>query len=213
MKRVFGLICLVCVFLFGTLTANAEVQQVIVSGTEDAIRVDIAGEGTAWELPSLRPGEALNEPSTLVLDNQTAVKQTVQLTAVELPFEDAAALAFLNRVHITVKDGDAVLYSGAYSRINDGGLKLVCKLAPGETHEYTVDLRAEYDAPNATLSTPIEWKFAAVTKTEIEKPEEKADDAFSDPALRDMLLAAGAAVLLLVGVGAYEIVKRKKNLP
>ena len=74
-----------------------------------------------WEYPILPAGQTKLTQGTLTIKNNTGRDATVRLEEVELPYDDPAALDYLAALTITIRDGDAVLYNGPYSAINDGG--------------------------------------------------------------------------------------------
>lgn len=141
-----------------TLTEGANGAQVRVS-SDDAV-------AASWEIPTLKVGERLAQPGTITLQNQTDGEATVTLDYVELPFDNADALVYLNHVTLTVRDGESVLYKGAYSRVNDeDGLAFRYVLAAGESVTLTVELGRDY-VPLATTGfetdAVIEWHFVSV---------------------------------------------------
>ncbi len=214
MKRMLHTVCLAAVLLlvgaFGVGAGTA--QQVVLSEFGESLMLSAQQEPAVWEQPTLQAGEALATPGTLTLANNTTAEHTVTLDSVELPYDNTAALTYLNHLHLTVCEGDTVLYSGPYSRINDkdGGLVLSRRLAPGETATYTVGLRCDYtftgDSTGLENGTLLNWQFYTVVQT----PANATAAAFSDPALREVLLAVGAAAVLLAVVVVAEWVKKKK---
>ncbi len=216
MKRMKCLAVIVAVLLLAALpvAAVSNRQQITLSTFGDVLMLSAEKQPASWEIPSLRAGEAMNDAGSLVLANKTDKTYAITLDHVALPFDDTAALDYLNHLHITVRDGDAVLYSGAYSRINDdGGLRMSYELASGEEVALTVDLRCDYTFAGEKTgfegNTVIDWKFYTAVRNEVPESERPAA-AFSDPALREILIAAAVAVLLLAGVGVYEILRRRR---
>lgn len=208
-----------------TLSENESGKTLVVS-TED-------NRAAVWEIPTLKAGEQLLEPGTITLVNQTDEEARIALDYVELPFDNAAALVYLNHLNITVRDGDTVLYDGAYSRINDeNGLAFEYTIAPAQAVVLTVDLRRDY-APLAVngfeTGAMIEWKFRSVkdividpnptkptqTVTTTKKPTSTAatspaaQESFDDPELVQVFLAAVAAAAVLAL--AFAVQKARKR--
>lgn len=216
MKRTIQALCVAAALLLvGTLGVGAgTVQQVALTEFGESLMLSARQEPAAWEQPTLQAGEALRTAGTLTLANETSAAHTVTLDCVELPYGNTQALTYLDHLHLTLREGNTVLYSGTYSRINDttGGLTLSRTLQPGESAEYTVDLRCDYTFAGQTTGledgTLLNWKFYTVVQTEA---TDKAAATFSDPALREVLLAAAAAVLLIAVVAVVELVKKKKQ--
>lgn len=217
MKRKLCVVGLTVLLVFaGVLgVAAGTSQQVVLSTFGESLMLAAQQEPAAWELPTLRAGEALQTPGTLTLANQTDTAHTLTLDHVEFPFEDRAAMAYLDHLHITVSEDAHVLYDGAYSRINDAdGLIYSCDLQPGESAQLTVALRCDYTFDGETTGfedgTVIDWNFYTVVETAVAAGDKPAA-AFGDPALREVLIAAGAAVVLLGGVAVYEVIRRQKR--
>lgn len=217
MKRLIVSLALIALLLCLALpvTAASKTQTVTISKLGNTVQAPVvSGEVTVWERPILRPGEEYTEAGTLVIENKTDEKQTIELDHVALPFDNDAALAYLNSVYITVREGDTVKYSGTYSRINDeDGLALSYTMPARTKVELTIDMRCEYSFIGSQTGFEgddiIRWQFRHVA-TKAVPDEEKPAAAFSDPALREILIAAGTAVILLVGVGVYELLRRRR---
>lgn len=210
-RRVLTVLLAVLLFCVSFGVCAGTTQHITLTSFGDAVMLSATDAPAVWECPSLQAGEALREPGTLVLTNESNVARTISLDYVALPFDDDDALAYLNYVNITVREGSRVLYDGPYARINDkGGLDLHYALQPKTAVTLSVDLRCDYAFRGTKTGFEdgklIDWKFYTVLESET---EDKAE-AFNDPALRDILIAAGVAILLLVGVGVYEIIRRKQ---
>ncbi len=216
MKRILTFLCvlvlLACLSTFG-VAASAD-QHIVLSTFGESVMLTAKNAPAAWELPALKNGEALREASKLTLENATDAERRITLDHVALPYDNATALEYLNHLYITVRDGKTVLYNGTYSRINDeDGLKLDYTLAAGESVDLTIDLRCDYtfggSATGFENGSVIDWKFYTVIRSEVPN-KDKPSVAFDDPALREVLIAACLSVVLLVGVGVYEIIKKKR---
>lgn len=226
MKRIRCLACLTALLLLTALpVCAADYQQVTLSangGRETLLVTTENNRAAAWEIPTLDAGERLREAGTVTLTNLTENETRLALSYVELPFDNTDALTYLNHLNITVREGDAVLYDGAYSRINDeGGLAFAYTLSPGQSVTLTVDLRRDY-APLAVTGfesgAAIEWKFRSIRETVTDpaapsqttaKPTtataaDTADEPFDDPELAQAVLAVGAAAALLALVWVVQ---------
>lgn len=231
MRSVKYIACLAALLLLTALPVfAADRMYVTLSENENSKRLDVSSDDSravAWEIPTLEAGERLVEPGTITLRNLTDEDANIALDYVELPFDNANALIYLNHLNITVREGDAVLYDGPFSRINDeGGLALDYTLSPEQAVVLSVELRRDY-APLAVTGfendTMIEWRFVNVKEIVIDpnptapsqtvttakptaKPTTKPTTAepteFDDPELAEVFLAvvAAAAVLALVFV-------------
>lgn len=213
MKRRLLTICLVALLFCTSLGVCAgTTQQIKLTSFGDAVMLSATEAPAAWECPSLKAGEALREAGTLTLSNESDITRTISLDYVALPYDNNTALDYLNHINITLRDGSRVLYDGPYTRINDkNGLNLNYALQPRTAVALSVDLRCDYAFRGSETGfedgTLIDWKFYTVLESETENKTE----AFNDPALREILIAAAIAILLLVGVGVYEIIRRKQR--
>ena len=131
---------------------------------------------TFWEYPVLRAGENYAE-GTLTVRNDSNYTANMRLKEITLPYGNESKLSYLNHLHLTVTEGDKVLYDKPYVHVNDadGGLKLIYDaMEPGEEHVYTVKLRCDYryaGDPEADASN-LSWVFSATTqKTMYQQPE------------------------------------------
>ncbi len=237
MKYVQRIACLAVLLLLTALpVCAADHQNVAWTEDESGGYFNVTSESSyapIWVTPTLDAGERLLEPGTITLSNTTDTEQTVALDYVELPFDNANALIYLNHLNITVCEGETVLYDGPYSRINDeGGLECEYTLAPQEEVVLTVDLRRDYKPLAVTGfegDSRISWKFVNIvdviidpnptTKPQVTKPTTVTTTApaepepFGDPELGNVLLAAGAAAVLLVLVCIVQLVRKMKAAP
>ncbi len=212
MKSVKLAVCAALLLLGTVLSAGAvgTQQTVVLSQLGDALALTAEDAPAAWETPTLKAGEALTDAGLLTLKNTTNQTYTLRLDEVALPYGNTEALTYLNHLHLVLRQNGTVLYNGVYSRINDGGgLQYTCELEAGESAQLEVYLRCDYTAPDVTGfedGTLIDWKFYTVVTEEDEEPV-----SFTDPALREVLIAAAIALALLGGVAAYEVVRRSKR--
>ncbi len=159
---------------------------------------------TLWEKPTLKAGQYMTVSGMLTVHNCTSTEQKIGLRTVELPYDNEEALRYLNHVYITLRDGSNVLYEGPYSRINDDrDFDLNIILAANKKKNYFIDLRCDYlyTGEGFAADDLIKWDFYAVNETPKDTEE---STPFSDPALLEVLLACGIAVLLLGGIFAYD---------
>ncbi len=206
-------ICVIAVLLLLLTTFGVHAgtkQHIVLSSFNDTVMLSATEAPTVWECPTLAAGESLTHSGILQLENRTDTECILSLDHVALPYDNDEALDYLNHVHITVKDGTHTLYDGPYSRINDkDGLSLHYTLSPTESVMLTVDLRCDYTFTGKITGfengTLLDWKFYTV----LQKEAEQATTSFNDPALREIVIAAGVAAVLLIGVGVYDLWRRR----
>ena len=207
MKRTPVLIvCLLFLFLMAipTVADNSTQSYDLNALGDNTLVFTVKNEPTFWERPTLLSGEYSLETGKLIVQNNTSVEQKIGLRTVALPYDNEEALRYLNHVHITVSSNDTILYDGLYSRINDDvDFTMNTVLPANAAVEYTIDLRCDYTyiGDGFSSSDLITWEFYAVQEV-----VNDADDSsrFSNPALLQVLVACGVALLLLAGVFLYD---------
>lgn len=171
--------------------------------TEDGLTI-AASEGVAdWELPDLPAGQT-RAPGELQLVNTTGKTAWLTLQEIQLPYDDPVAMRYLDQLHITVKNGNKVLYDGAYSRIMDkNGLRLSVELAPQGIARLSVSMHCAftYTGQADQDTAGVAWRFAAAVREEGNGPD-----------MTVLLLIAGGVVLLLLVVWLIlTLVKRRRR--
>ena len=163
-----------------------------------------------WEYPILPAGQTKLTQGTLTIKNNTGRDATVRLEEVELPYDDPDALDYLAALTITIRDGDAVLYNGPYSAINDGGLQLTVPVASGQMKSYTISLHCafSYEGDPAAAAKPLFWAFSA-TSTVVENPGKQLPPI--SPLVLTMFCVAGGLVLICAVAGGYAAVRKGKH--
>ena len=213
MKKVFVVIS--CVLLLCASVTSVAAENItqcfdLNASGDDKLVFTATNETTFWEKPTLASGQYSLITGSLIVRNSTSAEQKVGLRTVVLPYDNEDALRYLNHLYITVRDDSAVLYEGAYSRINDDRDFTMNTVLPGNSEvEFFIDLRCDYTYTGDGLSEDdmIKWEFYAVPDT-----NKKADNTsrFSDPALLEVLLACGIAAALLAGVFLYDRFRRNR---
>ena len=204
MKKVsVFLLCIILVCLALPVSAVGVTQTYTLGTLDDgSLAFTIKEEPAFWENPQLKAGETISQIGTFTINNATNANQKIGLYTVQFPYNNDQALQYLNHLHITVKQGNTVLYDGQYSHINDkGALSMNCDLAPGSAVTYSITLRCDYTYTGGGWSTDdlIEWKFYSMMDN---------GDVVAAPttntALTQFLIACGIAGILIVGVIVYN---------
>ena len=115
-----------------------------------------------WEFPQLKAGQTRRD-GALNFTNRSGGSVTLRLTEVQFPYDDQAAIGYLNALHLTLRDGDRVLYDGAFVRLNDDGLTEAVTLKNGETRTLSVDLSCDFAYEGAVTcgEQVMYWNWAA----------------------------------------------------
>lgn len=162
---------------------------------------------TFWEAPTLKAGEVPAQSGQLIFHNRTASAQQLGLKTVVLPYDNEDALRYLNHVNLTVMSGNTVLYDGPYSRINDDPtFKLSADLEPGDWVGFTIRMRCDfaYNGEGLADNEVIQWQFYTLSQA-----EDTGNEGFSDPALLEVTLACGIAVIVLAGIFLYDRYRKR----
>lgn len=165
------ILALLTVLLFCLPTAAAGDAESVytVSQTDDhTILLQKQGEEmTFWEAPSVSAGQS-RTGGRLVLRNETEETMSLWLDAVELPYDNEAALRYLDYVSVDISENGKTCYHGTLSRIAEGlaGVRLEA-VAPGEERVLSVEVNCAYtyegDVP--AFSSLI-WQFNTSVKQE-----------------------------------------------
>ena len=200
-------------------TAYTQVSEKTITFTaDDQIAIEPEGQTAFWEYPLLLPGEN-RQPGTLRLVNASSKAINFQLE-IGLPYENTLALTYLNALRITVKEGDTVLYDGAYCHIADeqGGLQVSMEnWQPGSERVLTIQLRCDfgYDGDPEQVSAPINWG----AKVRIGNDQGGASSADSSPNLQTprpvtaviIIGVAGSLVVICAVAGAVGVILRRRK--
>ena len=132
-------------FAVSAETAQAQRIYTVVSQGNSGQIFKEPQESTFWESPVLRAGEA-REDGILRFVNEDKAAVDVWIRAVELPYDDEEALAYLSALRLRITDGETVLYDGPYTRAADeGGIRLrQDALARDSQKEYRVALYCDF---------------------------------------------------------------------
>ncbi len=146
-----------------TLAETAGTERTYTLGEGKSFSAD-TDTPTFWEFPQLKAGETRSE-GRLTIVNESGEDETIALLRVELPYDDTAALTYLDALHLKVEQGDTIVYDGTYSRVMDkeGGLQLAAfDLENGGSETYTITLSCDFNYTGAAaVPSPLTWRFGA----------------------------------------------------
>lgn len=160
-----------------------------------------------WEYPTLSAGQSRTD-GVLRLANENAAAMDIRLRAVELPYGNDEALAYLDALRLRITDGETVIYDGDYSRVMDeDGLKLeVTELACGAEKQLQVSLFCDfrYEGDPQTAGVQLNWLFEAVPSAEPQNVETPNAPVW----VLVLLCVSGGLILLCVVIGALNLTRR-----
>ena len=154
-----------------------------------------------WEYPQLTAGQTRRN-GDLTFINRSLGSVTVELTDVQLPYDDEAALAYLGALRLVIRDGDRVLYNGAFSRLNEDGLTEPVTVTGGETRRLSIDLSCDfaYEGEASCGDQVLYWSFATST-------------AWYQPVLDLWMYWAALLLLILIVVVCLRVRRARRARP
>ena len=114
---------------------------------------------TFWEAPELTAGES-RTGGVLTLENTTAEAVTLSLSSIGFPYDDTDQMAYLDALQLEIRQGDTLLYNGAYSSVTSGAPVIQAELEPGGTASYTISLSCPFRYTGSLSQHPVmAWTF------------------------------------------------------
>lgn len=205
----FTAIALIALFLTAALCsfgAAAETQTKIftLQPSGDTLNIKESPlESMFWETPLLGAGQSRDGGEIRIVNNSSKTV-SFRLKSVELPYDDAAMLNYLNHMILTIKDGNTVVYNGSYAHVNDqeGGLKLEVKqLQPGKDHSWTVSIHCPYTFSGKPVVAKQSIRFLFESHTE--------ETVMRNTSNLWIWVVMGVAVALVVVVMVISAVRKK----
>ncbi len=208
MKRLCVCFVLLLLLTLPCLAAPATQQLLELQLKDNTLTLTATKPVTFFERPQLQAGEQITVEGALVLKNNTAVSRNFTLTEVVFPYDDPAALEYLNHLQIEVFKDGAPLYIGAYSGINDERVRadFACTLSPTQAATYTIRLQCDfaYAGTNGIGDALLDWKFdtpvlaSDLPAEQTENPQ--PTEAFGDPLLWQWAIGGGVVLVILAGL-------------
>ncbi len=188
-------------------TVAEKTLTVISEGDNGRILSEPGDRGTFWEAPSLTAGQGI-ENGQLHFVNEDKAAIDMRLTAVELPYGDEEALAYLDALRIRVTNGDQVIYEGPYSRIADeGGLVLEEKqIMRGETRTIGIAMYCAFDYAGTATNASVRWEFEAVPSTGTGNVPAQDQPVW----VLVLFCTAGALVIICVVAGVLGLTRKRR---
>lgn len=209
MKRILILCLLFCCLSLTVLAQGQEREYVLKGEDGDYLFSMTEGELTFWEAPQLTTGQS-RDGGVITLRNDTDRWVDFTLISVSLPYEDTAALTYLDGVTLVIRDGETVLYHGPFTRLMDGDRAPIRfeNVEPGETRQLTLSAFCSYTYSGAVPSyQSLVWTFApeigtAPTAPVTQPPVDPFDGLEIPFNWKPVVIAAGAvaAACALTGV-------------
>lgn len=171
---------------------------------------DSSSDYAFWEYPLL-PAGGVHQPGTLTLRNSTQNTIHLYLDAITLPYGDEEALDYYAALQITVREGNTILYQGAYSRINDDPytVRTDFLLEPGQSRVWEISLSCPftYSGDVRQFSQPCVWNFRATARTR-QTGSSEIDDSWKNVAQLLIPVAVVALIVCIVAAIVHRYSKR-----
>lgn len=152
-RTLLSVVLVLCLML--SLAAVASASTVEFTGKESGF--DFQPEDLFENLKNVMPGDRLTQ--TVIFTNSADDCACVNLTMSSRPSEDGNMQDFLEQLHMTVKNGDNVIYDGTAAMTLEG--VALGTYRQGETAALTVELEVPMDLGNeyAYREGDVEWTF------------------------------------------------------
>ena len=192
-------------------------EKTVTFAADGTISMEPAGQAAFWEYPLLSAGQS-RRAGTLRLVNASDKTVNFRLSSFGLPYGNVEALTYLNALHITVSEGDTVLYDGSYSRIADpDGLQIVMEnWQPGSERVLTIALRCGFDYTGTfqQATVPMSWSFSAYFNIAgVETTPQSPDLQTPRPVTTVIIssIAGGVAILCAIGGVVGVMIRRRRG--
>lgn len=186
------LLVLPLTFIWQAAAAGGTEALYTVTQEDNTILLQKDGEGlTFWEAPTVTAGQS-QSGGTLTLRNDTEETLSLWLDEVELPYDNEAALRYLDYVSVDISEGGTTYYHGTISRIMENNRQVLLEdVAPGEERALSISISCAYTYEDDVPSfASLIWQF----NTSVEK------ETTPSPALNDQASDSGEGMLLAVKV-------------
>ncbi len=218
MKRLIAFLCVLLLLGAAALPALAVGQQAVYVLSQNGTDFSMSqqpGELTFWEAPDVVTGQSRTD-GVITLKNDTDRVVDFELSSVSLPYDDPAALTYLNAVTVRLAEGDTVYYQGPFARLSDGERPPVrlSEVEPGETRQICVSIACAFTYEGQAPSySSLVWTFSPVihARTTVTVPK---DPLTPRRTIRWELIAqtAGVVVASTAAAGVYlKLRKRRKK--
>lgn len=189
---IFLLLILPLTFMWQVAAAGGTEALYTVSQEDNTIFLQKDGEElTFWEAPTVTAGQS-QSGGTLTLRNDTEETLSLWLDEVVLPYDNEAALRYLDYVSVDISEGDTTYYHGTLSRIMENSRQVKLEdVAPGEERVLSMSISCAYTYEGDVPSfASLIWQF----NTSVEK------ETTTSPALDDRTPGSGEGIMLAVKV-------------
>lgn len=190
-------LCLLCGTLSASAAANTAVYTLSQQGSTLSMRQE-EGALTFWEAPDAVTGQTYRD-GTITLRNETQYTVDFVLSSVTLPYDNAAALTYLDALTVDIRESDRLLYHDTMTRLMDSERAeiRVSNVAPGEQRVLHVAVSCAYTYTGEVPSySSLVWSFSPQVKNSA-APTTAADPWDNLSPGIDWLLIVEAAGLLV----------------
>ncbi len=220
MKRVLCLLFALCVI--GTcgvsaFAVNDTAEYVFSKDSDGYFFEQTEGELTFWEAPNVVTGQT-RSGGVITLKNESDRTVDFALTTVSLPYDNEAALAYLDAVTLVIEQDGREVYHAPFTRLMDGdrAAVTVTDVPAGESRELHLSVSCAFTYTGAVPSyESLVWTFEPTLEPKATVPTSPLPDP--DPVVDWMMVAKiagvmlGALVLTCVAVAVVRLIGNRRG--
>lgn len=214
LKRLLILVLTLAVSTVGFTASAAENEAVyVLSQDGNTFSMDQqSGELTFWEAPDVITGQS-HGGGTITLRNDSDRPVDFVLTSVSLPYDNEAALTYLDAVTVSIKKGDTLLYHDTFTHLMDAERPEIrlSDVLPGEQAQLTLAIACAYTYTGGIPAyNSLVWTFTPELKGGTTTTAH--DPLFSTEPTTDWKMiaqVAGTVALVMAAAGVCVWVTRK----
>lgn len=195
----FGVITVALLCLCGALSVSAvgNTAEYVFSFDGEAYQmVQTDGEPAFWEAPNVLTGQT-RDGGVITVKNESDRTVDFTLESVSLPYDNEAALTYLDAVTLVIEQNGEEVYHAPFTRLMDGGCVPIVfsDVAPGESRELKLRVSCAFTYNSAVPSyESLVWTF----RPSLEPTPTVPSNPFSDakPTIDWVMVAKITGVLL-----------------
>jgi hypothetical protein len=215
MKRLLILLLILCItsVALPVSAAGNETLYVLSQQGSTFTMSQQDGELAFWEAPDVTTGQS-HTGGVLTLCNDSDRPVDFVLTSVSLPYDNEAALAYLDAVTLTVKQDGKVVYRDSFTHLMDAERREIrlSDVLPGEQAQLTFAISCAYTYTGGIPAyNSLVWTFTPELKgtTTTTAPDPLVNDSAPTTNWKQIAQVAGTVALVMAAAGVCVWITRK----